>query len=395
MKPGIPLGPWPLGIDNKSDPTSLKADDRGNVIALRDAVNVDIDRTGGVARRAGPRLVLALPGLHSLWTGPLGTFGVAAGQLYAITPTAARPLGALNSNDPCSFDTLNGATVVSNRTTLLEVRGDQVRPLALPRGAAPAIAPVPAGGLPGGRYSVAVSYVRGDEEGALSPARLVELGEGQGIELQGLLWPAGVDWLRVYRTEPGGTVLYRCADIPVGLPGYVVGGDQLGRAATTQFLAPMPAGEQLTVWRGRVLVARGRTLYFSEPMNYGLWSPRHGFVQFASAITLVAGVQGGIYVGTRRGVVFLRGAKPGDWSQEAKTTEPPIPGGRAVINGDLLPASYQQTGRQLVAWLGPSGFVLGTDDGQLLEPQADRLAVEAASAGSLAAHGRRITATLH
>lgn len=395
MKPDQQLGPWPLGIDNKSDITSLKADDRGRVIALRDAVNVDIDRNGGVDRRSGPRLVLPLPGLHSLWTGARGTFAVAGGQLYAITPQAARQLGALNSDDPCSFDALNDATVVSNRTTLIEVRGDVVRPVALPRGAMPALAAAAAGGLSGGRYSVAVSYIRGDQEGALSSAQLLVLADGQGIQLQGIQWPTGVDRLRVYRTELGGEVLYHCTDIPAGMPSYLVGNDQLGRVATTQFLAPMPPGDFVQLWRGRLLLARGRTLVFSEPLNYGLTSPRHGFVQFPSRITMVVGVQGGVYVGTRDGVVFLRGAKPGEWSREEKTTEAPVPRCSAAIDGDLLPASYQLVGQLVATWLGPSGFVLGSADGQLIQPQADRLAVDGAVAGTMAAHGRRITATLH
>ncbi|MGO4700293.1 hypothetical protein [Dyella sp. 2RAB6] len=395
MKPDQPLGPWPLGIDNKSDITSLKADDRGRVIALRDAVNVDIDRNGGIDRRAGARLVLALPGLHSLWSGDHGTFGVAGGQLYAITPQAVRPVAALNSDDPCSFDTLNEATVVSNRTSLVEVRGSAARPLALPRGAPPALAAAAAGGLPGGRYSVAVSYVRGDQEGALSTAQLLVLTDGQGIQLQGIQWPVGMDRLRVYRTELGGEVFYHCTDVPAGMLSYLLGNDQLGRAATTQFLAPMPPGEFVQLWRGRLLLARGRTLIFSEPLNYGLTSPRHGFVQFASRITLIVGVQAGVFVGTREGVVFLRGTKPGEWSREEKTSDAPIPRCRAVIDGGLLPANFQLAGQMIAAWLGPTGFVLGSAEGQLIQPQADRLAVEGAVAGAIVAHGRRITATLH
>ena len=395
MKPGTKLGPWPLGIDNHSPPTALKHDDKGRMIALRDAVNVNIDESGGVESRQGPRLVFGLPELHSLWSGVLGAFAVSQGTLYAITSAAAVPLATLNSNDPCSYDVLNGSVVVGNRTTLLEVARGAARPLAIAAPGAPAAHAGPAGGLAGGRYAVAVSFVRGDQEGALSALATVQLADGQGITLSNLPSDAGADRIRIYRTALGGTVLYHVTDLPMGMPSYLLGNGQLGRDAPTPWLAPMPPGTNVTVWQGRLLLARGRTLVISEPMNYGLVSPRHGFVQFADPITLVLGVGGGVYVGTRRGVVFLRGSKPSEWQQEVKTLAAPVPHCRGECDGSMLPANYQQSGHRVVVWLASNGFVFGTDEGTVFEPQSDRLRVPTALRGTMVAHERRVTATLH
>ncbi|KLD64486.1 hypothetical protein, partial [Dyella japonica] len=207
--------------------------------------------------------------------------------------------------------------------------------------------------------------------------------------------PAGVDLVRVYRSELGGTVLYHCADVPAGMQSYLIGGDQLGRQATTRSLAAMPPGDFVTVWRGRLLVARGNVLVISEPMNYGLTSPRTGFVQFSDRITLVLGVKGGIYVGTRHGVVFLSGSKPGEWTQDEKSSLAPVAGCGLIVDGESLSPQYQQSGRKVAVWLSASGFILGCDDGQILTPQADRLSIDTTESGAMVAHSRRLTATLH
>lgn len=395
MKPEFDLGPWPLGIDNVDDPTALRTDQNGKVIALADAVNVDIDRRGGVLRRRGMTQVQALPGLHSLWSGAQGTYGVAASVLYQLTPTAATPIATLESDDACSYDVLNDTVVIGSRTTLARVQGGIVTPLAIPAPGAPLVAPSPVGSLPGGRYAVGISYLRGGEEGALSPLSFVDLADGQGLQVSVPTAPIGVTAVRIYRTHLAGTVPYQCADVPAGLPSYVVGNDLLGRQAETQFLVPMPPGEHITVWRGRLLVARGRVLVISEPMNYGLTSARSGFVQFDAPIRLVIGVPGGVYVGTRNGVFFLQGPRPGEWRVDQKSSLPPVAGCRAVVDGDQLASDLQLAGRTIGVWLCASGFVLGTDDGTVIEPQAERLSLTPSFSGAMAAHARRFTATLH
>jgi hypothetical protein len=394
MKKPTAIGPWPLGIDNVSDPTSVRSDDKGRPIALVDAVNVDIDRSGDAARRRGPRLVVPLPGLHSIWTGQRGTFGVARSILYRLTAAGAVALGQLPSDEPCFYADVDDRTVGSQRLGVFEIVGDQVRPLAPPDGPLPDLTTNPIGGLGAGRYTLAIAYVRNGQEGALSSVRTVTLAEGQGIALGAMEAVADADLARVYRTEPNGAALYHCADVPLGLPRFVIGVGQLGRLATTQFLAQMPGGSFITAWRGLLLIARGRTLIMSQPMNPGLHSPRHGFVQFATRITMLAAVQGGIYVGTRRGVDFLRGGRPAEWTLEEKGALPPAAGGVAYIDGNQLPANYQQAGRRVAVWLAGNGFVLGCDDGSIIEPQGDRLSITAGGTASISALSRRVTATL-
>ena len=386
------LGPWPLGIDNVSAENTLKRDQNGRTIAVRDAFNVDINRDGMPARRPGRRRTLALSGLHSLWGCDTGAFGVAEGVLYRLSATQATAVCTLNSDDPCDYTELNGTVIVGNRTSLIEVSAAGWRPVGVPVAPAPTLSADPAGGLHAGRYSVAIACMRGDEEGALSPLQTVTVGEGQGIRLALPAVSSEVTALRIYRTELGGELLYRCADAPAGLPSYLIGGDLRGKDSPTMYLTRMLPGEFVSYWRGRLLVARGRTIFWSEPMSYGLTSLRHNFVQLPKRITMMIGMQGGVFVGSADGVGFLRGQSPKEWTLATTSGMPPVKRCALVMNGDDLDNNFGQSGKQVALWLAENGFVLGTEDGSVIPAQANRLRIPLALSGSLAVNARRATA---
>lgn len=388
------LGPWPLGIDNVSDEARLKRDQFGNTIALRDAFNVDVDRDGRVSRCKGSSLAVNLAGAHSLWTGWMGSFAVANGTLYQVNASGASQLAVLNSDDPCDYCELNDAVIVSNRTTLIQVKNGAWQKLGVPNAPAPFLSINVAGSLPAGRYSVAMGYLRGDEQGALSQIQTATLATGQGITVT--LPPADPEAtaIALYRTEAGGTVLYRCAIVPVGAPSFVIGNDPLSTDAATLFLTRMLPGEFVSHWRGRLLVARGRTLYWSEPMRYGLTSLRHNFVQLPFRITMVAGVRDGVFVGSSSGVGFLRGDKPKEWVLINTSGHAPVKRCVKMLDGEDIDPQLNLGGQQCALWLADNGFVIGTPTGQIIAPQANRLRIPLALSGSLAINDRRATAVL-
>jgi hypothetical protein len=198
--------------------------------------------------------------------------------------------------------------------------------------------------------------------------------------------------MRVYRTHVGGEVLYRAADVPTGMPSYLLGNDTLGKDSPTQYLTRMLPGEFVTYWRGRLLVARGRTLCWSEPMNYGLTSLRHNTMQFNHRITMVAGMEGGVFIGSSVGVEFLSGTKPSDWNKVSTSGKAPCKRTVRIMRGDDLSGDLGQGGKQVAVWLASNGFVLGTEQGSIITPQANRLRIPLAASGSLVVHDRRATA---
>lgn len=386
-----PIGPWPLGIDNISATTAVQRNEEGHPIALVDAANVDIDRNGRASRRAGLRQVAATP-LRRLWSGRYGAFAQAGATLYRVDPAGLEHIAELNSADDCSYAELAGEIVVGNRTTLYRIRAGAARPVGAPDAPPPTVTPAAAGGLDAGRYAVGIAFVADGEEGSLSPLRFVDVEEGGGILLADLPAPAGATSLRIYRTTPNGTEPALVTELPAGMPSYHLGAAQLGRPAETRNLRQMPPGEHVAAWNGRLLIAHGRVLRFSEPMQYGLHSPRHGFVQLPDRITMVAPVEAGVFVGTTTGVVFLRGSRPREWTRHETGGLPPVPGALTTITSGET--RTEAPGQRMALWLAPNGLVLGTEEGTLIELQASRLQLPTYEQGALCVHQRRAIAAV-
>ena len=373
------LGPWPMGIDMLSADDALPRDQSGkNVIAVRDAVNVDITREGKLSRRAGARRIgtQRVDRLH-----PLG-FAVANGQICRVEGETLVPIATLASAGPVDFCEVNGEIVISTTNSLTVLRGGVPVPMAAPTPAQPALEVLTTGGLTKGRYGVAISTMSGGIESGLSPATFVDVPEGGGIQIGNL--PAGA---QVYRTQPNGDVLYRAGiDAVLGL-------GALGRIAQTRFMEPLPSGEWVRLWRGRLVTARGRFLRMSEPMRYGLWNPREGFVQFPEPIQFFEPVDGGIYVGQRSTVLFLRGKSLDELVLDETGARAPVRGSSTLIEPGVL-GMQQPPSSDCALWLADNGFVLGMPTGQVVEPQGQRIRLSAAS-GEVAVHDRKVIATIN
>lgn len=395
----IPLGPYTVGIDNVSDDTAVP---QGGV---RDAVNVNFDRSGGAAVRPRYERVAALADAHSLWTSPVlgSSYAVVGGSLCRVRYSSgwsATAIHTMQANLPVSYDDLNGSVICGNAYELLEIDAeDNVRPLGVERPGAPGVAASASGGLSAGRYAVAVSFLRSDEEGPVSAASFVDLGAGGGISVtvpQPL--DAGVSMVRLYRSEANGEDLRRAFDIPVGMTSYAVGLSELGRLADTQYLDRLRGGQFVRAWRGRVLVARGRILQFSQPLRYGLSDPRHDFVQFPHRIDLMEPVEGGVFVGDRTGVRFLSGSSPKEWSIRRTGGLPPVYGSGSPVDGAKLVDDAGVAGQRAAIWLASNGFVVGAPDGSIVAAQAKRIrlpASQAAGVGAVVINDREVISSIN
>lgn len=381
------LPSYTVGMDMVSEDTALP---RG---AVREALNVTFDREGRARRRPGNTLISS-GDTHSLWANKTGdrAFCVRGPDLCKCgTGLGVEPIATLPNAGPLSYTELADRIVAANASWIGQVMpNDAVIELGVEDGRIGTVDKSSVGGLPAGRYGIAAAFLRGDEEGGLSDIHFVQVDAGGGLSVA-LPQPLGADvsGVRLYRTTADGDVLYRAEDIPVGLAVYVLGNSPIGRAADNQRLRRMPPGHIVRAWRGRLLVARGRTLRFSEPFRYGLYSPRTGFIQEAHPILLVAPVEGGIFVGTRAGVIFYRGNTPGEWSRVRLGAAPPVQGTDRAVDLSVIDPKFQLgTTGEAAMWLSQTGFVIGLPDGQVVQPQSRRIRLEA-QRGQLAIVGRQ------
>lgn len=261
------LGPWPLGIDNVNPDTDLPEG------ALRVADDVLIDLNGSVNSGPGARLLSALDGLRALWTSKTGASYAFLGEAVARVDLAGvTPLANVGATNKGAFADHLDWVVTCSGGGLHRIRGDQVEPIALPYPAFTVRAGT-AGGLDAGRYGVALATLRDGEEYALSPISFVNVAQGGGLVLN----ISGSSQVRIYRTGANGDQLYRAVDAPAGLPDYLIGAGLLGSLPSSQYLEPLPGGQLIASWNGRLLVARGRTLNFSQALRPALYDPATTF----------------------------------------------------------------------------------------------------------------------
>lgn len=159
-------------------------------------------------------------------------------------------------------------------------------------------------------------------------------------------------------------------------------------------LTPMPGGSCIGAWNGRLLVGRGNSLLFSEPLRYGVYDALRSFVQFEKRISWIAPLAGGVFVGLRNhSVRWLAGTNPAELSIR-EVDGPTWRGAAAVIDSRLLLGELSGAGRVAV-WFGRSGFVIGTPDGGVIRPQSSGLANLPLGEGRIVVKGNRVTVLSH
>ncbi|WP_040328056.1 hypothetical protein [Acidovorax delafieldii] len=135
-----------------------------------------------------------------------------------------------------------------------------------------------------------------------------------------------------------------------------------------QQLSPMPAGQHIAYHFGRLLVAVGSALIYSEPFTPHLRDEAKGFELFPEAITCLVAVEAGVFV-VAGNTFFIAGGFP------AQTV-------RAVLD---YGAPDQQAGNRPdggAHWMSERGIVSVSKDGEIANLQEKRVALDASGAAS-------------
>lgn len=388
----IPLMPL-AGINLVAEDAALQRGGDAARLFVRDAVNVDLTPAGKADLRPGVRRVTDAP-YRNLWQSPLhsDTFATLGEQWVKVDPAtwASEPLSTLGDG-PASHVVLNNLVCVAGPSGIFTFDGAKCQRLTLDTPAAPLVM-AGDGSLPGGDYGVAVAWLRGPLESALSAINTVNVQDGGALEITlPLCLDSSVTGARLYLTKPNGGELAREQDYPLNTPSIMVRvPPKLGAPAQFMHLSPMPTGRYLAYWRGRLLTAKANVLRFSEALAYHLHSERHGFVQMPQRITFVQPVDGGIWVGQVDHVAFLSGSSPDQLSMVRKTARAPVPGSAILVEADILGGELSQGGGATAVWLAENGYVAGTATGQLIELNAGALRGIAGQSGTSVVLDRRL-----
>ncbi|HEY1034562.1 MAG TPA: hypothetical protein VGE09_06235 [Pseudoxanthomonas sp.] len=385
------LGPWPAGINNVVDEGRLPVTEEGAAYALRDAQNVDLDKAGWPSRRRGQERVFQGTLTHSLWSDDELSFGLLVddGQLHAIAPDGSvEPLGRVVGSLPLSYTLVNDRVYFSSRAACgIVTQGLEVFDWAPEQPAGvPQVDAVSGYGLTRGQYQILVTFtdVLGRESGC-GRAVAIELADDSGIQLSSIPKPADPTTsplVNIYCSDPNDQVMRLATTIPAGTASGMITSAAQGRALTTQFLVPLPAGQIVRNVNGRQYVAVGREVLYSEPLRYGLYNPVRNRIRFNAEVDVMepAGNEG-LFVASGKRTYWLGGRDPADFSQRIARMAGAVPGSGIRVPGNVLGL---ETTEDMPVWLArsghfcvgmPSGAIAVLKDGEAVVPSADRAAV--------------------
>lgn len=363
------LGPWPVGMNNRAEDYALPTSKYGKAVALRNAINVDIDDRGYLSRRDGFSRVTAAVGAHSGYSCFGGSFFV-DGQTLKRLNDDDTTVDVCSVHGPVAYEYFDGVLYFSDGIAArkLLANGTLMR-WGYDVPAAPFLSSAP-GVLPPGTYLAALTYLTPDgiEHGA---SALTEITVTAASSIQFLSLPQrGNATLRLYLSMANGKTLYHVGNTTAG--GFTVYADPgSGAALDKQFIDAPPPGSIIRQYKGRMYIADGKVMWHSEPFAFSHFRLAANFTQFEHDVAVMEAVDAGMWVATT-GKTFLLGGE---------TTEAPVlreaAGYGAVPGTGLIDPATKHA-----MWYSMRGAVTGSKDGQLVNMQEDNVAADTGTTGA-------------
>jgi hypothetical protein len=231
----------------------------------------------------------------------------------------------------------------------------------------PAIAAI-SGALPAGAYIAAVSEIdaAGIEHG-LSEVAVIRTNTASGLRISG--FPAG-KLVRVYLTSADGTTLFAAAQTTAGVWDVMTTSYLSGRVATTQFMSGPPPGRIVREYNGRLYVAAGNTVWYTEPYSPELVSMASGFIQFPADVSIMEPGESGMWIVSDK-TEFYAGGSPLEFRPRTV-----LDYGAVYGTSRFLPQTKD------ALWYSTRGVVVGTKDGQATNLQEANVAADTGVSGA-------------
>jgi hypothetical protein len=360
--PPLRIDGWEKGIDNLRKGFDLQEG------FLRDAINVDISNSGKVKRRSGATSYMVGTQCHSLYSYGNFMCHVSDGELKVynsnkilITSVNVNPLAKF------AYETVNGETYCTNGIETLKISANGiVQSWGVPT---PSFQPTLyrfTGSLFAGTYQVAITYVSATgEESGTGRANTITVPANSSIAVGAFpTAPEGVAKVRIYVSNPDGGELYLYNEYNAPLDGATISGGTLGPQLRTQFFSQLPAGSDVAYSQGRLFVAAGNFVYYTQPLRYGLYNNSADFLWMPSPVKLIWGAFDGLYVATETETYFVTGA--GTDAQEQKLV---LPTGAISGTKARMPDKIGEM------WVTPKGVVRAYAGGQIDNVSYDRVSI--------------------
>jgi hypothetical protein len=325
--------------------------------AVRNAVDVDLDNSGHFRRRKGYTRVVDIPNPHSLFSCPLGTFFAAGSGLYKFNDDNTTTLIYSGIAGPLTYQFFYDTVYFSDGVSCYKFSGAlSVTLWGLTTPASSPVLEAVAGSLAPSSFLGAVSFVTASgEESGVSPLAEFSTFSPSGIRFTGLPTApeSSITAIRLYLSTPGGTVLYRVGEVPLGTAYYDVTDitDTGAEADTAIVTRPQPCSI-LRYHRGRMYMVSGNVVWYSDPYYFSRIRLASNFWQLPADITIFEPVEAGIWVVADK-TYFYEGGGTDDFKVLKTLDYGAVPG-----------TSVRLPHGEGVAWQSERGLIVASETGK-------------------------------
>lgn len=348
------------------------------------AVNVDIDNSGQVSRRAGQ--TLKAPGAaHSLWASQDKCLFVAGTDMKRMNAdfSATTLVTGLTAGAAAAYIEVNDRIYWTNGEQTGIVAAGTNRSWGMEAADSPQLSAI-AGQMGAGLYQAAITFVRDDgQESGAGMTSQVTLTESQGIRFT---WDAPTDpaivEVNLYLSEPNGMVPYQAATVDAADGTADVTNPVLALSLNTQWNDKPPAGSHLAYHNGRIYIADGAFIFGTTALGFEYVDLRDYLALDGTAIGFMVGVAGGLYIGTAKAVYFAAGDRLENFTRRTLVESPAIAGSAVLAAGFAVSGRAEMDGHQVVLFATDAGVYMGAEDGSITDITKARYAPPALTGGA-------------
>lgn len=134
-----------------------------------------------------------------------------------------------------------------------------------------------------------------------------------------------------------------------------VGEEYVGPTTTKTFSDP-PVGSLLELFAGRIYIASGSVVWYTEPFAYSWVNLAEDFIPFQSEVKMVKAVKDGLWVSDADKTYFLGGTNPKEMTFEVVANYPAIEGTDCV--------AYDIDEKKIAIWTSTEGICIGASGGR-------------------------------
>lgn len=165
-------------------------------------------------------------------------------------------------------------------------------------------------------------------------------------------------------------------------------GPRPGANTDREFSSP-PIGDMVQHYKGRMLMAAGDTIWYSEPYDFSAFDYARNFLRFENRVTMILPVDSGIYVSDEKDLFFLHGdaSKESFFVKRKLFALPAIKGTGVQCQGQIDMSNPEEpkvilgAGGMGVLFLNAIGICYGDGDGRLVNVSHNKIGLPKASSG--------------